>query len=35
LDVAFAAKCARDGHFGDAEGLGDLGQGGIWHDLLR
>jgi len=35
VDVAFAAKRAGDGHFGDAEGLGDLGQGGIWHDLLR
>jgi hypothetical protein len=35
FDVAFAAEGAGDGHFGDAEGLGDLGQGGVWHDLLR
>lgn len=35
FDVAFAAEGAGDGHFGDAEGLGDMGQGGVWHNLLR
>ena len=36
LDVGSAAERAGDGHFGDAQGGGEVGEGdGLGHDLLR